>query len=219
MTKDRFARAREEMVERQLATRGITDAAVLDAMCHLPRERFLPARLAPYAYDDSPQPIGSGQTISQPYIVALMTQALAIKPGDRVLEIGAGSGYQAAILAQMGAEVHSIEIVCQLAEQARSVLAELGYTNAHVQCGDGYNGDAEHAPYQGIIVTCSPDHVPPPLVEQLAEGGRMVIPLETGYPQVLVLLRKVNGEMLRQDITGVLFVPMTGEKTGVPTPD
>ncbi len=219
MAKDRFARAREEMVERQLAARGITDAAVLDAMRHLPRERFLPARLAPYAYDDSPQPIGSEQTISQPYIVALMTQTLAIKPGDRVLEIGAGSGYQAAILAQMGAEVYSIEIVCQLADKAQKVLAELGYANTHVQCGDGYEGDPQHAPYQGIIVTCSPDHVPPPLWEQLAEGGRMVIPLETGYPQVLVLLRKVKGEMLRTDITGVLFVPMTGEKTGVPTPE
>jgi protein-L-isoaspartate(D-aspartate) O-methyltransferase len=218
MAKDRFARAREEMVERQLAARGITDAAVLDAMRQLPRERFLPPRLAPYAYDDSPQPIGMGQTISQPYIVALMTQTLGIKSGDRVLEIGAGSGYQAAILAHMGAEVHSIEIIPELAKHARKVLEELGYSKAHVQVGDGYNGDPAYAPYQGIIVTCSPDHVPPPLVEQLAEGGRMVIPLEQGYPQVLLLLRKVRGEMLRQDITGVLFVPMTGEKTGVPTP-
>lgn len=219
MARDKYDRAREEMVERQLVARGITDAAVLDAMRQIPRERFLPTRLAPYAYEDSPQPIGSGQTISQPYIVALMTQVLEIKPGDRVLEIGAGSGYQAAILAHMGAEVHSIEIICQLATKAQRVLDELGYKNAHVMCGDGYSGDPEHAPYQGIIVTCSPDHVPPPLVEQLAEGGRMVIPLEQGYPQVLVLVRKVKGEMMRQDITGVLFVPMTGEKTGVPTPE
>jgi len=219
LARDKYDRAREEMVERQLVARGITDAAVLDAMRQIPRERFLPTRLAPYAYEDSPQPIGSGQTISQPYIVALMTQVLEIKPGDRVLEIGAGSGYQAAILAHMGAEVHSIEIICQLATKAQRVLDELGYKNAHVMCGDGYSGDPEHAPYQGIIVTCSPDHVPPPLVEQLAEGGRMVIPLEQGYPQVLVLVRKVKGEMMRQDITGVLFVPMTGEKTGVPTPE
>jgi len=207
------------MVERQLAARGITDAAVLDAMRQIPREHFLSTRLAPYAYDDSPQPIGMGQTISQPYIVALMTQVLGIKPGDRVLEIGAGSGYQAAILAHMGAEVYTIEIIPQLAEHARKILEELGYSKTHVQVGDGYGGLPEHAPYQGIIVTCSPDHVPPPLVEQLAEGGRMVIPLEVGYPQVLVLLRKVKGEMQRTDITGVLFVPMTGEKTGVPIPE
>jgi protein-L-isoaspartate(D-aspartate) O-methyltransferase len=207
------------MVERQLAGRGITGAAVLDAMRHIPRERFLPARLASYAYYDSPQPIGAGQTISQPYIVALMTQILEIKPGDRVLEIGAGSGYQAAILAHMGAEVYTVEIIPQLAKHAANILEELGYADAHVLPGDGYNGLPEHAPYQGIIVTCSPDHVPPPLWEQLAEGGRMVIPLETGYPQVLVLLRKVRGEMLRREITGVMFVPMTGEKTGVPTPE
>jgi protein-L-isoaspartate(D-aspartate) O-methyltransferase len=207
------------MVEGQLVARGITDAAVLDAMRQIPRECFLPSRLASYAYYDSPQPIGSGQTISQPYIVALMTQMLEIKPGDRVLEIGSGSGYQAAILARIGAEVYTVEIIPQLAKHAARILEELGYTNAHVMLGDGYEGLPEHAPYQGIIVTCSPDHVPPPLWEQLAEGGRMVIPLEVGYPQVLVLLRKVKGEMLRQDITGVMFVPMTGEKTGVPTPE
>jgi protein-L-isoaspartate(D-aspartate) O-methyltransferase len=160
---------------------------------------------------DYPLPIGHGQTISQPFIVAFMTEAIRPQPGEKILEIGAGSGYQAAILAQMGADVYTVEIVELLAEMARQTLERLGYKNAHVKHGDGYRGWPEHAPFDAIIVTCAPDKIPTPLVEQLRDGGRMIIPVGGGMNQELVLLRKQDGKIEKQSVLPVRFVPMTGE--------
>jgi protein-L-isoaspartate(D-aspartate) O-methyltransferase len=168
-------------------------------------------RLRSEAYADYPLPIGHGQTISQPFIVAFMTEAIRPQPGERILEIGAGSGYQAAILAQMGAEVYTIEIVEPLAEMARQTLERLGYKNAHVKHGDGFRGCPEHAPFDAIIVTCAPDKIPAPLVEQLRDGGRMIIPVGSGMNQELVLLRKKGDKIEKQSVLPVRFVPMTGE--------
>lgn len=210
-----LATQRAAMVEQQIADRGITDPATLKAMRTVPRHEFLPLRLREEAYMDYPLPIGHGQTISQPFIVAFMTEAIRPQPGEKILEIGAGSGYQAAVLAQMGAEVYTIEIVEPLAEMARQTLEQLGYKNAHVKHGDGYRGWPEHAPFDAIIVTCAPDKIPPALVEQLKDGGRMIIPVGGGMNQELVLLRKHGDKIEKQSVLPVRFVPMTGEAQSV----
>jgi protein-L-isoaspartate(D-aspartate) O-methyltransferase len=202
---------RNTMVEQQIAARGISDPATLQAMRTVPRHEFLPLRLREEAYMDYPLPIGHGQTISQPFIVAFMTDVIRPQPGEKILEIGAGSGYQAAILAQMGAEVYTIEIVEPLAEMARQTLERLGYKKARVKHGDGFHGWPEHAPFDAIVVTCAPDKIPPALVEQLRDGGRMIIPVGGGMDQELVLLRKQGDNIEKQSVLPVRFVPMTGE--------
>jgi protein-L-isoaspartate(D-aspartate) O-methyltransferase len=202
---------RNTMVEQQMEARGISDPATLEAMRVVPRHEFLPLRLREEAYGDYPLPIGHGQTISQPYIVAFMTEAIRPRPGEKILEIGAGSGYQAAVLAQMGAEVYTIEIVEPLAEMARQTLERLGYQNANVKHGDGYRGWPEHAPFDAVIVTCAPDKIPPDLVAQLKDGGRMIIPVGGGMEQELVLLQKQGDRVEKQSVLPVRFVPMTGE--------
>ena len=202
---------RHTMVDQQIAARGVSDPATLEAMRTVPRHEFLPLRLRNEAYMDYPLPIGHGQTISQPYIVAFMTEAIRPQPGEKILEIGAGSGYQAAILAQMGADVYTVEIVEPLAEMARQTLERLGYKNAQVRHGDGYRGWPEHAPFDAIIVTCAPDKIPPDLVAQLKDGGRMIIPVGGGMNQELVLLRKQGDQIEKQSVLPVRFVPMTGE--------
>ncbi len=202
---------RHAMVDQQIAARGITDSATLEAMRTVPRHEFLPLRLRSEAYADYPLPIGHGQTISQPYIVAFMTEAIRPQPGEKILEIGAGSGYQAAILAAMGANVFTVEIVEPLAEMARQTLERLGYDNAQVLHADGFRGWPEHAPYDAIVVTCAPDKIPPDLVAQLRDGGRMIIPVGSGMNQELVLLRKEGEKIEKQSVLPVRFVPMTGE--------
>jgi protein-L-isoaspartate(D-aspartate) O-methyltransferase len=192
----------------QIEARGITDRHVLDAMRKVERHLFVPSDLASKAYGDHPLPIGWGQTISQPYIVAFMTEALEVTARSKVLEIGTGSGYQAAILAEMCDSVFTVEIVPQLGERARELLALLGYKNIFVRVGDGYQGWKQHAPYQAIIVTCSPTHVPLPLVEQLDEGGRMIIPVGVRNNQDLVVLVKKNGRLVQHHVLPVRFVPM-----------
>ena len=200
-----------KMVERQIRRRGVTDRPVLDAMERVPRHEFVPDRLKDQAYGDFPLSIGCGQTISQPYIVALMSECLALEPGDRVLEIGTGSGYQAAILAEIVAEVYTVEILRPLADEAAERLRRLGYTNVHVQNADGYYGWPEHAPYDAIIVTCAAEHIPSPLVEQLADGGKLVLPVgPPGEYQTLYEVTKVGKEIAQRNVTGVLFVPLTG---------
>ncbi len=180
-------------------------------MCSVPRHEFLPLRLRGEAYNDYPLPIGHGQTISQPYVVAFMTEAIRPKPGEKILEIGAGSGYQAAVLAQTGAQVYTVEIIEPLAEMARQTLERLGYKNARVRHGDGYRGWPEEAPFDAIVVTCAPDKIPPDLVAQLKDGGRMIIPVGDGLNQELVLLRKTGDRIEKQSVLPVRFVPMTGE--------
>ncbi len=207
---DDFSQARAAMVADQIEGRGVMDARVLDAMRHVPRHRFVPPERAPAAYEDYPLPIGYGQTISQPYIVGYMSEQLRVTPKSKVLEIGTGSGYQAAVLAELGAEVYTIEILPQLAEHAGRTLTELGYRNVHVRAGDGYRGWPEAAPFDRIIVTAAPDHIPRPLVEQLAVGGRMVIPVGQGFQQMIVLT-KTEGGVVEEKTIDVVFVPMTGE--------
>ncbi|MBJ7325880.1 MAG: protein-L-isoaspartate(D-aspartate) O-methyltransferase [Chthoniobacterales bacterium] len=202
---------REAMVSEQIEARGISDPATLAAMRVVPRHEFVPAGLREDACGDYPLPIGNGQTISQPYIVAFMTEAIRPRPGEKILEIGAGSGYQAAVLAQTGAEVYSVEIVEPLAEMARQNLERLGFANAHVKQEDGHRGWPEHAPFDAIIVTCAPDKIPPDLVAQLREGGRMIIPIGGGMEQELILLRKHGDKIEKQPVLPVRFVPMTGE--------
>lgn len=190
----------------------ITDKQVIEAIKATPRHRFVPEKLQAYAYEDRPLPIGHSQTISQPSLVAYMTQELKPKPKDRVLEIGTGSGYQAAVLSPLVAEVYSIEIVEQLAERAAKTLAELGYKNIHTRTGNGWLGWPEAAPFDAIIVTCAPDAIPPALVEQLREGGRMLIPVgPENRVQELHLLEKRGGRVEKRSILAVRFVPMTGE--------
>lgn len=210
---DAYAGPRRRMVETQLRAPGrdIRDARVLEVMGKVPRHELVPESLRREAYADHPLPIGHGQTISQPYIVAFMTEALAPRPGDRVLEIGTGSGYQAAVLAELVAEVYTIEIVEPLARRAEADLARLGYRNIRVRAGDGYRGWPEAAPFDAIIVTCAPGHVPQPLVEQLKEGGRMIIPVGAFGDQQLYVLEKRGGEVHRREVLAVRFVPMTGE--------
>lgn len=212
-----FAAERERMVKEQIVTRGVTAERVVAAIKKVPREEFVPEYLRSASYGDHALPIGHGQTISQPYIVAFMTEQLRPQPEDRVLEVGTGSGYQAAVLGELVAEVYSIEIVEPLAKTAEATLQRLGYKNVHVKAGDGYKGWPEHAPFDAIIVTCAPDHVPQPLIDQLKEGGRMIIPVGGPGEQELYLLEKKNGELERRAVLPVRFVPMTGEageKTG-----
>jgi protein-L-isoaspartate(D-aspartate) O-methyltransferase len=206
-----LASHRERMVKEQLMARGIQDTRVLAAMGKVPREEFVPDDLRRSSYSDHPLPIGHNQTISQPFIVAFMTEKLRPQPKDRILEIGTGSGYQAAILAELAAEVFSIEIVEPLGKRARDTLERLRYKNVSVKIGDGYKGWPEHAPFDSVIVTCAPDHVPQPLVDQLKENGRMIIPVGVGDAQELVLLEKEAGKMRRRSVLPVRFVPMTGE--------
>ena len=205
-----WAAEREQMVARQIEARGVRDPAVLAAMRAVPRHLFVPADARSGAYQDSPLPIGDGQTISQPYIVALMTELLEVGEGDRVLEIGTGSGYQAAVLAEMGVEVYSIEIRDRLCQHAATVLAQLGYDRVHVRCGDGYWGMDEKAPFDGIVVTAAPESIPQPLLEQLAVGANMVIPVGPFYQELKVITRSETGWDERSVIP-VRFVPMTGE--------
>lgn len=210
---DPYLQKRLEMVRDDIRGRGVTDAKVLAAMARIPRHLFVGERLRRQAYADTPLPIGEGQTISQPYVVALMTEALRLKPGDRVLEIGTGSGYQAAVLAEMVKEVYSIEIRKGLAETADKRLRELGYKNVAVKYGDGYLGWPEYAPFDAIIITASVNHIPPPLLKQLKEGGRLILPLgSTVFYQTLTLVtKKKGGEPAVEQMGGVAFVPMTGE--------
>jgi protein-L-isoaspartate(D-aspartate) O-methyltransferase len=205
-----WSRARAEMVRTQLRGRDIVDARVLEAMGRVERHLFVPESERAAAYQDHPLPIGRGQTISQPYIVAFMTQALEVQPDHRVLEIGTGSGYQAAILAELAKEIYSIEIVPELGERARVTLDALGYTNAHVKVGNGYLGWPEHAPYDRIIVTAAPDATPPALVEQLRVGGLMAIPLGTGDQELRILRRTAQGLDTISTLP-VRFVPMVGK--------
>jgi protein-L-isoaspartate(D-aspartate) O-methyltransferase len=203
---------RMEMVERQIRSRGISDQQVLDVLERVPRHEFVPDEYKSQAYADHPLPIGHGQTISQPYIVALMTELLQLESSDRVLEIGTGSGYQAAILAELVEEVYTIEIIEALAAQARERLESLGFDNVRVLHADGYYGWQEHAPFDAIIVTAAPDHIPQPLVQQLADGGKMVIPVgPPGGYQTLWEITKKGDDITKRNVTGVLFVPLTGE--------
>ncbi|MDO9541497.1 MAG: protein-L-isoaspartate(D-aspartate) O-methyltransferase [Kiritimatiellia bacterium] len=203
---------REAMV-RTLRVHGIKDERVLTAMSKVRRHVFIPEsyRSRRAAYGDHPCPIGHDQTISQPYIVAYMTEKINPKPGEKVLEIGTGSGYQAAILAECGADIYSIELIPELAQHARAVLAKEGYKKVHVLTGDGYKGWPEHSPFDAIIVTCAPEAMPQMLVDQLKDGGRMILPLGTGF-QRLVILRKKNGKIVQEDDLPVRFVPMIRQK-------
>ena len=203
---------REQMVMKQIEGRGVEELDVLAAMLAVPRHKFVPDNYIPQAYADHPLPIGHGQTISQPFIVALMTEALALEEGDRVLEIGTGSGYQAAVLAELGTVVYTVEIIPELALDAEERLRNLGYTNIEVLNADGYFGWEEHAPFDGVIVTAAPDHLPQPLIEQLDEGARMIIPIgPVGAVQTLWLFEKVEGELMALNLGPVSFVPLTGE--------
>lgn len=208
---DEYADARAQMVQRHLVERGIKDERVLKVMSQVLRHEFVPDDQRPYAYDDISLAIGHGQTISPPYIVALMTEKLQPRPEHRVLEIGTGSGYQAAVLSKLAKEVYTIEIVEPLAKSAEERLARLGCANVKVKAGDGYKGWPEHAPFDSIVVTCAPDHVPEPLIEQLREGGRMVIPVGEKYIQTLYVMEKKDGKLTKAAVTPVYFVPMTGE--------
>ena len=205
-----YADQRQQMVQRQLVSRGITDARVLNAMLTVPRHSFVPASEVTCAYRDEPLPTSHGQTISQPYIVAFMTNAAAIPAHGRVLEVGTGSGYQAAVLAQLAAEVYSVEILEPLAQRASQTLQRLGYSNVQVKQGNGYEGWPEHAPYDAILVTAAPTRVPSALVDQLAMGGKLVVPVGYSSQTILVITRHLTG--LSTDYTiPVRFVPMVGE--------
>lgn len=207
---DEYAAHRKRMVDTQLAARDINDERVLKAMLEVPRHRFMPDYARGQAYADHAVPIGEGQTISQPYVVAFMTQAAKVGPGDQVLEIGTGSGYQAAVLAELGSEVYSIEIIPELSKRAGEVLDALGYDKVHLKIGDGYRGWPEKAPFDAIIVTAAPPEVPQPLIDQLAKGGRMVIPVGDLY-QNLEVIERTEGGVTRRKVLPVRFVPMTGE--------
>jgi protein-L-isoaspartate(D-aspartate) O-methyltransferase len=208
---DTHAELRQRMVARQIEARGVRDPRVLDAMRRVPRHLFVPPELQDDAYTDGPLPIGHSQTISQPYIVAYMTEALELTPRHKVLEVGTGSGYQAAVLGACAREVYTIEIVAALAERAATTLRQLGYRNVHVRHGDGYDGWPEQAPFDAIMVTAAPDHVPEPLVAQLAVGGRMIIPVGKG-DQELRLIRKTAAGVVERSTMPVRFVPLTRKK-------
>ena len=200
---------RREMVSTQIRARGIDDSRVLTAMEKVPRHRFVLDGDIDYAYADTPISIGLGQTISQPYIVGFMTEALKVQPTDTVLEIGTGSGYQAAILGELASQVFTIEIVPQLADRATKLLKDLGYTNVHVRSGDGYAGWPEHAPFDAVIVTAAPDHIPQPLIDQLKAGGRMVIPVGRENQELLVMTKAGDGQLREEGRLPVRFVPLT----------
>lgn len=220
-TKDEYAEARAKMVEDQISSSAwgrdaITDKAVLDAMRKVPRHKFVPEGQVSRAYADSPLPIGHGQTISQPYVVASMTELVQPEKDDVVLEIGTGSGYQAAVLAEIVKHVYSIEIVEELGQSAAEHLKNTGYENVTTKIGDGYHGWAEHAPYDAIVVTAAASHIPPPLIEQLKSGGRMIIPVGPPFgTQNLLLVEKMNdGSALQRSVMPVRFVPLTRAKEG-----
>ena len=209
---DTFFQRRRQMVEKDIIGRGILDNKVIKAMLKVPRHLLVLSDLRDQAYADYPLPIAEGQTISQPYVVALMTEALRLKTGDRVLEIGTGSGYQAAILAEIAEEVYSIEIRKSLAEKARNDLKKLGYENIRIKTGDGYFGWETAAPFDAIIITAAVNHIPLPLLKQLKDGGRFILPLgDTAYYQMLTLISKKNGDISVKQMGSVRFVPMTGE--------
>jgi protein-L-isoaspartate(D-aspartate) O-methyltransferase len=205
-----YTQRRWEMVETQIISRGIRDSKLIRAMLKIPRHKFVPENLRDIAYGDNPLPIGIEQTISQPYIVALMTELLRLNSGEKVLEVGTGSGYQTAILAEMGCEVYTIEILEPLSEKAQQVLKSLGYEDIHYKIGDGYRGWTQFAPFDAIIVTAAPDHMPQPLIEQLKTNGRMIIPVGVQY-QELLLIKKTDKGTDMKTVTPVRFVPMTGE--------
>jgi protein-L-isoaspartate(D-aspartate) O-methyltransferase len=212
VAQDPYLPKRLAMVERDIKGRGIRDVRVLDTMRKVPRHLFVGEDVRDKAYADHPLPIGEGQTISQPYIVALMTEALKLKPSDRVLEIGTGSGYQAAVLAEIVQDVSTIEIRKSLATAADKRLRDLGHRNVRVRHGDGYEGWREHSPFDAIIITASANHIPPPLIRQLKEGGRLIIPLgSTVFYQMLTLGIKKKGDLELEQIVPVAFVPMIGE--------
>ena len=210
--RDDYREKRQNMVVNQLQSRDITDIKVLQAMLTVPRHQFVDEHIRDSAYNDYPLSIGEGQTISQPYIVALMTQLLELKGDEKVLEIGTGSGYQAAVLAEMVKEVYTVEIYESLSKKSENLLNNLGYKNIQFKVGDGYYGWEEHAPFDTIIVTCAPDHIPPPLLQQIREdGGRMVLPVGGIWMvQTLMKIEKIEGEIKSKGITGVRFVPMVG---------
>ena len=205
-----FDQQRRSMVETQIRARGVRDTAVLTAMIKVPRHLFVPEDQRVLAAADHPLPIGYGQTISQPFIVAYMTEAVEASPHEKVLEIGTGSGYQAAVLGELVKEVYTVEIIPELADRARRTLSILGYLNVHVKTGNGYEGWGEHAPFDGIVVTAAPDHVPQSLVDQLAINGKMVIPVGVGNQEMLVITKTREGVLEKRTIP-VRFVPMTGE--------
>ncbi len=207
----KYREARKEMVSTQIRLRGVSNKDVLNAMIEVPRHSFVPKKLVSQAYEDHPVPIGQGQTISQPYVVALMTESLKLKGDERVLEIGTGSGYQAAILSRVAKEVYSIEIKERLYKKASKVLQLMGFTNVKTRHGDGYFGWAEAAPFDCIMITAAIDHIPPPLLKQLKKGGRLILPLGNPFSyQNLSLVTKYDNDYSVRQITGVLFVPMTG---------
>lgn len=212
INQQKFTEQRLQMVEQTIIARGVSNPDVIAAMQTVPRHAFVPAEYLDQAYEDHPLPIGYGQTISQPYIVAWMTELLELKPGEKVLEIGTGSGYQAAVLAQLGyVDVYSVEIIPALAEQAQERLERLGYIKVHLKQGDGYFGWQEYAPYDAILVTAAPDHLPAPLVAQLKDGGRIVIPIgPPGSYQTLWKFVKQKGQLTAYDLGGVIFVPLSG---------
>jgi protein-L-isoaspartate(D-aspartate) O-methyltransferase len=209
---DTFTSARKRMIEQDIKGRGVKDAIVLEVMGAVPRHLFVDVSYRDRAYEDHPLPIGEGQAISQPYVVALMTEAARLRPPDRVLEIGTGSGYQAAVLAKIVKEVYTIEIRKPLVDKAEKTLADLGYRNVRVKFADGYFGWEEHAPFDAIIITAAANHIPPPLIKQLKEGGRLIVPLgSTVYYQTLTLATKRKGELEVEQLSPVAFVPMVGE--------
>jgi protein-L-isoaspartate(D-aspartate) O-methyltransferase len=207
---DSRAGERAAMVDEQIAGRGIEDQNVLRAMRKVPRHEFVPADMLPFAYHDYPLPIGHDQTISQPFIVAFMAAALELKSSDRVLEVGTGSGYHAAVMAEIAREVYTVEIVPELAESAAATLERLGYANVKVRAGDGYDGWPEAAPFDAVVVTAAPDHIPEPLIQQLRVGGRMIIPVGDAF-QELRLIRKTKDGVREESTIPVRFVPMTGK--------
>ena len=199
------------MIETQIIRRGITNERVISAMKSVPRDKFVPEEIREFAFEDRPLPIGFNQTISQPYIVAAMTEAINPQPYEKVLEIGTGSGYQAAILAQLCSNVYSIEIIPELAARAKQTLSETGITNVNIKCADGYLGWPDAAPFDAIIVTCAPNDIPKPLIEQLADNGRIIIPVGGNYGQELIKVSKKNGNLISEKLMNVIFVPMTGK--------
>jgi protein-L-isoaspartate(D-aspartate) O-methyltransferase len=207
-----FTQAREQMVKEDLMGRDITNPRVLEVMGNIPRHLFVDENLQHVAYNDNPLPIGEGQTISQPYMVALMTQSLELKGNETVLEIGTGSGYQAAVLAELVEEVYTIEIKPALTKRAEERLDSMGYRNIKVKNADGYFGWEEHAPYDAIMVTAAVNHIPPSLLDQLKDGGKLILPMgSTAYYQTLTLVEKQGNELIVIHITSVMFVPLTGE--------
>ncbi|HHE40403.1 MAG TPA: protein-L-isoaspartate(D-aspartate) O-methyltransferase [Candidatus Cloacimonetes bacterium] len=206
-----FFSERKNMVDNQIIGRGIKTEKVIDAFLKVERHLFVPEQYIPNAYEDRPLPIGKDQTISQPYVVAYMTDILDLIKTDKVLEIGTGSGYQAAILGELCDSVFTIEIIASLGKKAETILSHLGYANVQVKIGDGYQGWQEHAPYDAIIVTCAPSHIPEPLQDQLKEGGRIIIPVGEIYDQNLIFLRKIDNELKEENVFPVLFVPMVDE--------